>query len=809
MSDYEDYEEELVGSTTEKRNWKGIAIALLVIATVFGLIITAIVLIAPHDVDEDLGEKISYEDFIRHKFDPRPFHPIWRSVDQVIYRDAEGTVLIYNCTDNTTTMIMDNSTFRELDTEKYKISADGKYVLLPYNVNYIYRNSFVAKYRLYGIAKRLHVDLIGPIVDGRVVESEFQYVTWSPVGHSLIVVYDNDIYYLNSWASMKDIDNSPYVQLTFDGTTDTIYNGIPDWLYEEEVLLTDNAIWWSPDGSGIVYARFDDTYVQKYDMTIYGPLKNKYVENRRLPYPRPGTPLPQVTIHYVDLTTNQTVVLPPPKEFQGQFYYFTSVAWKDKDHVLITWLNRSHNVSILSICDIKTAECFDNFEVEAESGWLEMSQMPLFSPSGLEYFIILSQKYGDYGSFKHIAKVDASSNDKGFRLFVTSGKLEVKKILAYDAENHTIYFLAVPADDPRGRHLFSASTLPDAEDFRQPLCLTCGYSDDCLFVDATFSPDARYYVLSCNGPAVPYHQLMLAPFKKMMMLDDNAPIRQLVSKTALPKREFFEIETDDHQGDMWALLFLPPILKKSEILKYNLIMKVYGSPGTQMVTHEFSVDWVHYLSSTHDFIIGYVDARGSGGRGDDWMHSIYRKLGTLEVQDTLTAARHFKSLHYVEDISAIFGISHGGFVSASVLGSRDNVLNCGISVAPVTDWRFYDAFYSEKYMSFPTAGDNIQGYIKSNISQNATNFRKSKFLLVHGTGDDNVHFQNSAQLIKALTEQDVYFKTQIYTDEQHWLSGGNTRNHLYNTMEDFLYKCFGKKPPAQDPIVIIEEEDED
>lgn len=808
MSDYDDFEEELVGSVTEKRNWRGILIALLVIVTVFGLIVTAIVLITPKEVEENLGEELTFEDFIRHKFDPRPFHPVWSSADHVIYRDADGTVVVYNCSDNTTSMIMDNSTFRELDTEKYKVSADGKYVLLPYNINYIYRYSYVAKYRLYNIAKRLHVDLVGPIVDGRVVESEYQHVTWSPKDHGLIVVHNNDIYYLKSWDNMKDIDSSPYIQLTYNGTTDTLYNGIPDWLYEEEVLMSDNAIWWSPDGSGIIYASFDDTEVRKYDMTIYGPLKRQYVENKRLPYPRPGTTLPSVSIQYVDLKTNKTVTLLPPKEFQGGAYYFTSVTWKDNNHVLITWLNRAQNISVISICDIQTAQCEDNYRVEAERGWLEMAQTPVFTPSGSEYFIILSQKDGNFGSFKHIAKIDASSDDKGAGIFVTSGRLEVKKILAYDEQNRVVYFLAVREEDPRERHLYSASTLLDADDFRQPTCLTCGYSDDCLFVDATFSPGSQNYVLSCNGPSVPYHQLMKVPFQLVRMLDDNLAVRELIAVTALPKKDFIEIKTDDDQV-VWGELLLPPILKKHEILKYNLIMKVYGAPGTQMVTHEFRIDWEHYLCSFHRFIIGYVDIRGTGGRGDDWTHAIYKGFGTKDVDDTLAAAKYFKSLHYVHAVSAIFGISHGGFVSASVMGSRDNVLDCGIAVAPVTDWRLYDSYYSEKYMGFPNSSDNLYGYNRANVSQYASNFRRSKFLLVHGTGDDNVHFQNSAQLIKALTEQDIYFKTQIYTDQQHWLNGGNTRNHLYNTMEDFFFKCFGKTPPVQEPVVIVEEEDED
>ncbi|XP_060593253.1 inactive dipeptidyl peptidase 10-like isoform X2 [Ruditapes philippinarum] len=799
---------ELVGSTTEQRNWRGILIALLVIVTVFGLIIAAIVLITPKELDENFGEKLTFKELVQHKFDPLPFQKSWTSGETLIYRRTDGMVVQFDCGNNETSEIMDNSTFRELDTEKYKVSPDGKYVLLPYNIQNIYRYTYLAKYRIYDTEKKFHIDLIGPIINGKAVENDFQYVAWSPTDHGLIVVANNNIYYLKPWNSLKEIESSDYSEVTSNGLKDVIYNGVPDWLYEEEILLSDHAIWWNPDASGIVYASIDNRHVQTYDMTIYGPLKNRYVENRRLPYPRPGTTNPTVTMKYYNFNNKSSITFKPPTDFVNTEYYVTSVTWKDSTHVLVTWLNRPQNVSILTICDIVTYDCSVSFRVEAENGWLDMSQSAVFSSTGDEYFIILSQKEGEHGSFKHIAKIDASTSNRGTRLFVTSGRLEVKKILAYHDVTNTVYFLGVQQDDPRERHLYSATAIQESEDFRQPTCLSCDYSDECLFVDATFSPKADYFVLSCKGPGVPYYQLMTPPFNLVKMLEDNEQLRENIKGKGLPKIEFAQITADDGH-DIWVKLFLPAVLKKDEIITFNMVMKVYGSPGTQMVTHEYSVDWEHYECSAHGLIIVYVDTRGSGGRGDDWTFSIYKNLGTLEVEDTITVAKHFLSQQYVHAQAAIIGISHGGFVAASVLGNRDNPFSAGIAVAPVTDWRYYDSFYTEKFMGFPTGADNIQGYNTANVSGNAGNFRKSKFMLIHGTGDDNVHFQHSAQLIRALTESDVYFKTQIYTDQQHWLNGGNTRNHLYNTMEDFLFRSFGRTPPREVPEVVIVEEEED
>ncbi|WAR22415.1 DPP10-like protein [Mya arenaria] len=684
-----DATKELVGSTEDKRNWRGIVIAVLVIITVLGLIVTAIVLVTPKEVNENFGERLLYKDFIHHAFDPKPFSPVWRSNRVLMFRGEEGEVIHYDCDTNMTTTVMDNSTFRELNTESYEMSPDGKFVLLPYDINYIYRHSYIAKYKLYNTETRIHSDLSGPAVEGEEGDTPLQYVSWSPKGHALTVVIANDLYLI------EDVPGRTYRRLTTDGMTDVVFNGIPDWLYEEEILLTRHAVWWSADGGHLVYGHFDDRGVSRYDMTMYGPLRNKYVENRRMPYPK-------------------------------------------------------------------------NFKTEAKTGWLEMSEAPFIA--GDAYFLILSQRDGDNGSFKHIAHVDANhQGGSGVSYFVTEGPLDVVRIVGYNEDLKTIYFLAVRQEDPRERHLYSATTSKTDQSFRVVRCLTCDVNDECLYVDATFNNNSSYYVLTCKGPGVPNHQLMSTPDIYVKMLFDNPGLKAALVGKRVPTTKFLQLKTDGDE-EVWVKVLYPPQLKQDEIIRYNLLVKVYGSPGTQLATHEYEITWEHFQCSANDLIIAFVDGRGSGGRGDKWLHAVHRHLGRLETEDVIAVGKYFKNLKYVGDQIGIWGVSHGGFLTSAVLGSPGNVFSCGVAVAPVTDWRYYECQHITLRFQLPS---------------------------------------HSAQLMKALTDKDVYFKTLIYTDQQHWLSGGNTRNHLYNSMEDFLFTCYGKTAPRhQIPVVFEEDEDE-
>ncbi|RUS77449.1 hypothetical protein EGW08_014787, partial [Elysia chlorotica] len=591
-----------------------------------------------------------------------------------------------------------------------------------------------------------------------------------------ILVQENDVYY-------KRDPDAAIVNITQDGIRGRIYNGVPDWVYEEEVLASNNAIWWSTQSSYILYATFDDTPVPRFYFPVYGPLNEAYTKLYNISYPKPGYPNPYFNLTVYNLADKTGHVLQPPSEFAdaGDFYFY-KVAWRNDKDVLVTWLNRKQDRAILTLCSAASGFCKKSTELKSETGWLDVLHPPMFSEDGSRYFIIAPQKSGTDGFyFRHVAMVEIRAGDGQDKMsFVTEGDWEVTEIKGYDQETQTLYFTS-PHLDPRRRHLYSVK-IP----IRKETCLTCNYNKNCQYNEISMATTTDFYVLKCLGPGIPKYSLHYMNGTEINRLQNNTKFAELLSHKALPWIKYVQIELDNGQK-AWGKLLLPPALKEEEILKYPLLLEQYGGPGSQMVTEMFNIGWRTYLASAKDVIHATVDVRGSGGRGEDFKHAIYRALGTHEVDDTIKAGKFYKGLHYVdENKMAIFGWSYGGYLSASVLGRKEEVFKCGIAVAPVTDWIYYDSIYTERYMGLPK--DNLQGYQYANVSKYAENFKNKNFLLIHGTGDDNVHFQNAAQLVKALEMANIHFRFEMYTDSAHRLARHET--HLYKSMDDFLFECF-------------------
>uniref|UniRef100_A0A671YH37 Dipeptidyl-peptidase 4 n=1 Tax=Sparus aurata TaxID=8175 RepID=A0A671YH37_SPAAU len=532
---------------------------------------------------------------------------------------------------------------------------------------------------------------------------------------------------------VKSAPESKPVQVTINGEYNVILNGIPDWVYEEEMFSSHQGFWWSPGGKHLAYIETNDTEVQIIEYTWYGD--EQYPSTVLIPYPKPGTPNPVVKLFVVD-TNNVTditeVVVPAP--FGSGEHYLATVTWVTDERIAVQWLKRLQQHLILQIYDL-TGSTWNPVEVKLDFSPPE----PVFATDKNSYYLLKSDTKG----YKHIHHVGKATP-------ITTGNWEVIDILKVTADS-VYYSSNQEGGRPGGRNVYkwtkqgTRNTNP---------CLTCALQgEDCLYNSAYFSHDASYYRMSCSGKLC----LFFFPF----------------SDFAIYMYVYFN-------------MYLPPGFDKSK--KYPLLIDVYGGPCSQKADYIYRVGWSTYLASTEKIIVASFDGRGSGFQGDKLMHAIYKRLGTYEVEDQIRAAREFIDMGFIDkDRVAIWGWSYGGYVTSMVLGAGSGVFKCGMAVAPVSKWDYYDSIYTERYMMQPK--ENKAFYENSTVTERAKKFHSVQYLLVHGTADDNVHFQQAAEISEALVEEQVDFEAMWYTDKDHGL-GGAAYQHLYNHMTHFLQRCF-------------------
>uniref|UniRef100_A0A8C5IAB6 Dipeptidyl peptidase 4-like n=1 Tax=Gouania willdenowi TaxID=441366 RepID=A0A8C5IAB6_GOUWI len=547
------------------------------------------------------------------------------------------------------------------------------------------------------------------------------------------------------------------IQVTHNGKKNEILNGIPDWVYEEEVFAANGALWWSSTGKYLAYAEFNDTEVQKVEFSWFGA--EQYPQTVALPYPKAGTALTKVKLFIVDATNpSLRSQVFAPTSVASSDHILCSVTWVTDERVAVQWLSRKQNYALTQIYDYDGRGWIEKQQT-SKTGWIgHYMPMPLFfTEDNLSFYKIMSDAKG----YKHIHYIK-----DGKATPITSGKWEVISIkkLTKDAINE---HKGIPIERNLYKVLIGNTTSPTE-------CLTCErYRDRCLYNSAYFSVNASYYRMECYGPGLPLYTVM--DNKEVAVLEDNKDLEVILSE--------FQMPTIQH--DFWYEMMLPPNFKKNK--KYPLLIDVYGGPCSQSVEFRFKLNWGTYLASSLGIIVASFDGRGSGYQGDEILHSIYRRLGTFEVEDQIAAVRKFIDMGFIDkDRIAIWGWSYGGYVASMALGAGSGLFKCGIAGAPVSKWEYYDAVYTERYMGKPS--DNSEFYQNSSVTSRAENFKSVDYLLVHGTADDNVHFQQAAQISKALVDKQVDFEAMWYTDNSHTFRGSSF-HHIYIHMSHFLKKC--------------------
>lgn len=643
-----------------------------------------------------------------------------------------------------------NATGQAIAIEGYQLSADERKLLLTTGEEPIYRRSSKAAFYVYDLSTK---QLVALSKNGKQ-----QYATFSPDGKRVAFVRDNNLF-------VVDLANAKETQLTTDGKYNAIINGGADWVYEEEFSMA-RAFEWSPDSRRIAWIRFDESRVPEYDMQLWGKL---YPVEYRFKYPKAGEANSVVTVWTADVTTGKKAQAQTGTETD---IYLPRIQWtKDPNRLSVRRMNRLQNkLDLLHVNATTGAATTILTEQSPAYVDLEFTDDLTYLPDG-KTFLWSSERSG----YKHLYLYDLSG--KLIRP-VTSGTYEAVSITGIDEKNQLVYYLSTE-DSPLERHLYRIGLNGQN---KQKLTSQPGT------YQANFSPDFAYYLLYHSSAASPYTVSLrnTQTTTDLRVLESNDALRTRLAGYRISPKRFFQTKAADGTTPLNGWMIRPADFDSTGTKKYPVLMFVYGGPGSQTVKNDWDFRDFFWYQTLADkgYVVVSVDGRGTGARGAAFRTATYANLGKLETDDQIAAARYLKTLPYVDPARVgIWGWSYGGYMTALCMTLGADVFKAGISISPVTNWRFYDTIYTERYLKRPQ--ENASGYDDNSPVTHAAKLR-GPYLLVHGTGDDNVHFQNSVAFEDALIAAGKQFQSFYYPNRNHGIYGGNTRLHLYTMMTEFV-----------------------
>ena len=633
----------------------------------------------------------------------------------------------------------------------YTFSANESKLILETNTESIFRYSTLGNYYVYDIYLE-KLDLIS--------EHKIQEPTFSPDGTKVAYGLNNNLY-------VKDLISGDTKQITFDGEKNRIINGITDWVYEEEFAFV-RAFEWNASSDRIAFIRFDETEVPEFSMDVYGT--DLYQTQNVFKYPKAGEKNAIVSLHFYDLNTDKTATVPLSTSYND--FYIPRIKWTNDANVLSAqYMNRHQNKLDLWLINPEKGNA--NLVLsETDDAYVDVTDNLTFLEDNS--FLWTSERDG-FNHLYHYSKTGQLKKQ------ITKGAWEVTAYYGYNESENAIYYQSVE-NGSINRDVYSVRL-----NGKRKIRLTSQVGTN----DASFSADFTYFIKTFSSANIPTKYTLhdSKTGRLVRNIKDNSALKNTLSSYKYSNKEFSTLNVNGNDLNMW-------MLKPSDFdatKTYPLLMFQYSGPGSQRVVNKWnsSRDYWHQYLAQQGYIVVCVDGRGTGFKGSDFKKVTYLNLVKYETEDQIQAAKQIGSLPYIDTSRiGIWGWSFGGHMSTNCLLKGNDVFKMAIAVAPVTSWRFYDTIYTERFMRTPQ--ENPGGY-DDNSPFNYPELLKGDYLLIHGSGDDNVHVQHTMRMVEALIQANKQFEWSIYPDKNHGIYGGNTTMHLYTKMTNFLHEKLGDK----------------
>ncbi|KAL8663753.1 MAG: hypothetical protein Q9202_003567 [Teloschistes flavicans] len=662
-------------------------------------------------------------------------------------------------------------------------SADLQKVLVMSEQQSNWRHSFTGKYWIFDVATQQ-----AQALDPANPNARIQLASWSPRSESIVFTRDNNMF-------LRKLSDRHVIQITNDGGSELFY-GVPDWVYEEEVFAGNSVTWWSEDGEFVAFLRTNETAVPEYPIQYFisrpsgkDPLPGleNYPEVRQLKYPKAGAPNPIVDLQFYDMKKDEVFSVATNSDYPSDDRLITEVVWAGKDAKLIVKeTNRESDILKVVLVDVplRTGKVIRSVDVNAiDGGWFEVSEETRFIPgdpgNGRPY-----DGYVDtviHEGYDHLAYFTPLDNPKP--VLLTSGKWEVVKApSAVDLNRNIVYFVSTK-DGSTQRHVYSVKL--DGSDVR-----AVSDTSKAGYHDVSFSTGAGYALLSYQGPDIPWQKVISSPSNPDHFehnIEDNKSLAKFAAAHDLPLETYSTVNFSGF--DLNVVERRPPHFDPS--CKYPVLFWLYGGPGSQMVDRKFTVDFQSAVASDLGYIVVTVDGRGTGYIGRAARTIIRGHIGYYEAQDQIDAAKLWAKKPYVDsDKLAIWGWSYGGFMTLKTLElDAGQTFKYGMAVAPVTDWRLYDSIYTERYMHTPQ--HNPEGYTNTSITNVKALAQNKRFFIMHGVADDNVHFQNTLELLDRFDVEGVEnYDVHVFPDSDHSIYFHRANLVVYDKLRGWLRNAF-------------------